>query len=325
MTPRPIHLSFALFTFVSWSGSAHALELVLSGGVEQNSQSSRVEVFATLSFPLSEWGTPRSGLARTMNERPTYQRAWNAVERQEERERWAQGEHEWFLGPAAGNSETVGRREMLGQGEEGRETPPAVSPASSAVPLSKPTLPTPVAPPVFNDTFIQGLMRACTREFGSAGAVLDNLSDRARWSAWLPDVQLRGGRSTDQTLRLTTTEADPGRYQVVGGDGVRYEGQVRWSFSQLVFARDELAVARLRGTLDSEKRKRQHHAMDTLGKWFAAWMTAASETSETASRRKAWVTERTLRSELDWLSRGWFSTQVPPSIDWADLADIEVE
>jgi hypothetical protein len=168
-------------------------------------------------------------------------------------------------------------------------------------------------------------MRACSREFGSAGATLNSLSDRARWSAWLPDVQLRGGRSTDQTLRLTTTEADPGRYQVVGGDGVRYEGQVRWSFSQLVFARDELAVARLRGTLDSEKRKRQHHAMDSLGKWFAAWMTAASETAEPSSRRKAWVTEKTLRAELDWLSRGWFSTQVPPSIDWADISEAEGE
>lgn len=325
MTHRPLHLSLGLFTLVSWSASAHALDFVLSGAIEQSAHSSRVEVFATLSVPLSEWATPVSILARTMNERPTYQRAWNALERQEEQERWALGEDEWFLGLDAGNSEAVGRGEVLGQSEQASETPSAASPSSSAMPLSKPPSLDPVAPPVFNDTFIQGFMRACTREFGSAGAVLDNLSDRARWSAWLPDVQLRGGRSTDQTLRLTTTEADPGRYQVVGGDGVRYEGQVRWSFSQLVFARDELAVARLRGTLDSEKRKRQHHAMDTLGKWFTAWMTSASAGAEPSSRRKAWVTERTLRAELDWLSRGWFSTQVPPSIDLADISLAELE
>lgn len=166
--------------------------------------------------------------------------------------------------------------------------------------------------------FIRALMSACSGEFRDVRGDLDDLASRARLSAWLPELQVKGGRNTDQTLRLTPTEAEPDRYQVVGGDGVRFEGQLRWTFSQLVFARDELSVARLRGALDSERRKRQQQAMEALGKWYVAWTQLGTQL-EPGDILRTWVSESTLRTELDWLTQGWFSSHVPAAPDLAAL------
>jgi len=154
-------------------------------------------------------------------------------------------------------------------------------------------------------------MRACGREYRVASRELTELSARARTSAWLPALRVRGGRNTDETLRLTPTDAEPDRFQLVGGDDYRFEGQLSWDFRRLVFANEELAVERLRRGLDAERWKRQQQAMKALQRWLAAWVQIDDETRLPEERVASWVSERGARAELDWLSHGWFSRWAP--------------
>lgn len=294
------HKGLGLAVVTTVSASASALDVVLSGAVERSKTNARIEVFATLVVPLSEWFGPLPAMSRAVKAQPAYQLVWEAAEAIEDHTHAETGEDPFFWSQS-------GATEAPGAAPQTEVAPPTPTPVARVV-----------AAPKLNAAFIQALMKASSREFGGARAELESLSDRARWSAWLPDLQVRGGRNTDQTLRLTPTDAEPDRYQVVGGDGVRFEGQVRWSFSQLVFARDELAVARLRGSLETEKRKRQHQTMTALTKWYAAWMTLASPSGEVSEQLEAWIAESALRAELDWLSQGWFSAHVPPAPDWSE-------
>ncbi len=304
MTRHFWHEGLGLAVVTTWSVGASALDVVLSGAIERSPTNSRVELFATLVVPLDEWFGTLPAMSRVMQTNPEYRLAWRDAEGIADEVRAETGEDPFFW---AQTSVTQDRPGIVPRSE-----PAAATPTPSARVL---------APPKLNASFIKGLMKACSLEFGSASSELESLSDRARWSALLPELQVRGGRNTDQTLRLTPTDAEPDRYQVVGGDGVRFEGQVRWSFSQLVFARDELTVARLRGSLDTEKRKRQQQTMAALAKWYGAWMTFSSVSADVSDQLEAWIAESALRAELDWLSQGWFSAHVPPAPDWSELLE----
>jgi hypothetical protein len=322
---KPHHIWFAhivctvvgLAVLVSCPGSASAFEVAFSGVVERSSTNSRIEVFATLTLPLDEWVQVTPEVVRWVSADPTYASAWDRAERGEDLAAAAEGtELQWLIEPPWADSSgsepypSGFAGVLMEPGKDGEQ-------ASQAPP--SPVRVTKVAPPKLDRLFLEALMAACSSEFRDARSHLDDLASRARLSAWLPELQLKGGRNTDQTLRLTPTETEPDRYQAVGGDGVRYEGQVRWTFSQLVFARDELAVARLRGALDVERRKRQQQAIEALSKWLAAWTILASTGVEETQLLEAWVSESALRAELDWLSQGWFGTHVPAAPEWADV------
>jgi hypothetical protein len=253
------------------------------------------EVWATLRVPLDEWLTPTPALTKLARANPLLTEAWNAAESNAERSR----DNDLRVGANLGQSPSA----------EPKVAPPVVSNEPSIE--QRPILA--VWVPRVDSNFLRGLMSACSVEFRTSHLELQDLASRARNSAWLPELQVKGGRNTDETLRLTPTEAEPDRYQLVGGAGVRFEGQIKWSFNQLVFARDELAVARLQGALETEKRKRQHHAMDVLGKWLHAWVVLGDRSQTPGLRLKAWIDERASRAELDWVSQGWFSRHVKPS------------
>jgi hypothetical protein len=312
-----VYTVLGLAVSMLWPGSASALEVVFSGAVERGSTNSRIEVFATLTLPFDEWVQVTPEVVRWVSVDPTYASAWESAERGEDIAAAADGaDPQWLIEPpwtgswgfGSGPSESADA--LLEPANDGDQTSPA---PNGQVRVAK------VPPPKLDRRFLTALMAACSSEFRDARSHLDDLASRARLSAWLPELQVKGGRNTDQTLRLTPTEAEPDRYQVAGGDGVRYEGQVRWTFSQLVFARDELAVARLRGALDVEKRKRQQQAMEALSKWLVAWTVLASAGVEETQRLEAWVSESALRAELDWLSQGWFGAHVPAAPEWVDL------
>lgn len=304
MTRRFLRSSLALA--LTWSGSASALDVVISGAVERGRALSRVEVFASVVLPLDEWFQPLTAMSAVLSQSSVSAGAWNDAETTTTRDAVYDA---MDLEPTYWAEPEVALDGTAAPEPEVTRAPQTDPPKARLAP----------APPLLNAAFVRALLNACNREFGAARADLDDLASRARWSAWLPELQVKGGRNTDQTLRLTPTDSEPDRYQVVGGDGVRYEGQVRWSFSQLVFARDELAVARLRGALETEKRKRQQQAIESLSKWFAAWAILSAEGGEAQERFEAWVRESAHRAELDWLTHGWFSAQVPSAPSWADL------
>lgn len=287
---------------------------------------SRVEVFASVTLPLDEWTQTTPAVVSWVNERATFASAWENAERTEEIAFASDASDvQWLIEPPwTGAADWEQLHDSAGApiaaGEGQLEPNPQLPRASDSSTQPRPVAKTASSlPPKFDRQFVKSLMAACGSEFRGVRSDLDDLAARARLSAWLPELQLKGGRNTDQTLRLSPTEAEPDRYQVVGGDGVRFEGQVRWTLSQLVFARDELAVARLRGALEVERRRRQQQAMEALSKWLRAWMVLATPHVEAEAALQAWVAESALRAELDWLSQGWFSTHVPAAPEWVDV------
>lgn len=284
--------------------AAFGFDLTVSGVAVRAPNRVSNEVFALLTLPLDEWFTPTRELARLSRQNQTVSQVWLQAEALEFQAR--------SMSPVVAQAQA--EPDPADQ-TQARPTRPSPKPRTALMPTAW--------VPRLDTTFVRGLMAACNREFRESRVELSELASRARSSAWLPELQLKGGRNTDETLRLTPTEAEPDRYQLVGGDGVRFEGQIRWTFNQLVFARDELAVARLRGALESEKRRREHHAMDVLGKWLRAWLALGNPGEGAEERVDAWIDERALRAELDWLSQGWFSRHVKPSPDLASLAEPE--
>lgn len=285
-----------------WCSAAHALELTLHGVAVRTPNRVSNEVFARLTLPLDEWFSPKLGISRLSRRHPVLAEAWNTTETFEA--------HARRFAPVVDVSGFA--QGAADSGVSDMNQAPGRVPTSNPTPVVRsPALPRVDAP------FLRGLMQACGREFGPTRVELSDLASRARYSAWLPEIQVKGGRNTDETLRLTPTEAEPDRYQLVGGDGVRFEGQIKWSFNQLVFARDELAVARLQGALETEKRRREQRVMDVLGKWLRARVTLGDVNQPSEKRVNAWVDERALRAELDWLSQGWFSRHVEkaPELD----------
>lgn len=326
-------LSIAVLS--SWSPAAFAFEVTLSGAIERGRDRARIEVFASVSVPLDEWTQTTPALASWVNNDPVFARAWNRADPAV----FAPvlpGAPDFvnstlpdpnlvdsnFVDPGFVEPSFYDPSPLDPSVTEPGLAEPALVPSPttpSSEPAPKPTpraraVPGGLRPLKLDREFVGALMGACSGEFRDVRGDLDDLASRARLSAWLPELQVKGGRNTDQTLRLTPTEAEPDRYQVVGGDGVRFEGQLRWTFSQLVFARDELSVARLRGALDTERRKRQQQAMEAFGKWYVAWTQLGTDL-EADDILRIWVSESTLRAELDWLTQGWFSSHVPAAPD----------
>lgn len=297
-----------VWLLLSWCSAAHAFELTLYGAAVRAPNRVSNEVFAKVTLPLDEWFTPTRALARVSRHHPVVSEAWNTTETFEAQARR-------FV-PIEGVPALAQRAEEQGAIDATRaarlEPAPAPPPAARLAALPRVDAP-----------FLRGLMQACGREFGATRGELVDLASRARYSAWLPELQVKAGRNTDETLRLTPTEAEPDRYQLVGGDGVRFEGQIKWSFNQLVFARDELAVARLQGALETEKRRREQRVMDVLGKWLRAWAVLGDANQTGDKRVNAWVDEQALRAELDWLSQGWFSRHVEAAPEFERVAGAE--
>lgn len=288
--------SLVCASLLGWAGTVRAFDVSISASLVRAPTRVSNELFALLTLPLDEWFNPTFALARASRRDPTLNLAWSDAE----------------------NAGQTPRVEAKGLRQNEPLTPETAT-TRTVPPEAPPRLTTVPWMPRVDATFLRGLMAACSREFRATRTELSELASRARSSAWLPELQLKGGRNTDETLRLTPTEAEPDRYQLVGGDGVRFEGQIKWSFNQLVFARDELTVARLQGALETEKRRRQHEVMDVLSKWLRVWFGLNDVEQAPDKRVEAWIAERALRAELDWLSQGWFSRHVRATPELAAL------
>jgi hypothetical protein len=117
------------------------------------------------------------------------------------------------------------------------------------------------------------LSRATVRQALSTSGVdeeqerLDSLSARARSSALLPELRLRAARSDDQALRLAPTNDDPYRYSLAGGTDLVLEATATWNLARLVFADEEVAVARLRLERDKARAAIVERVLDRIFSW----------------------------------------------------------
>ena len=146
--------------------------------------------------------------------------------------------------------------------------------------------------------------------FRRARGRLASLSGRSRSSAVLPELRLRAGRSTDQTLRLSPTSSDPARYSQTGGYDLFFEGALTWRLGRLVFASDEIAIERLRAQRAAAELRLTERVVGLLFTWHRGRLKAADAGLPPAERRAAMLDAIEAELWLDVLTDGWFGRRI---------------
>lgn len=151
-------------------------------------------------------------------------------------------------------------------------------------------------------------LRGVTR--GGVGARLDGYGSRARWAAALPELRLRGGRSSDSSLRLAPTVDDPYRYTQSDGADLFFEVDLRWRLDRLVYDSDELAVERLRSQYSSAQAKRIQEVLGRLADWQTNAVRFVDSSLAPKGRIEAWIRMSIAGFWLDAYTGGWFGDAV---------------
>jgi hypothetical protein len=146
--------------------------------------------------------------------------------------------------------------------------------------------------------------------YDAARRRLDGLSSRARSSAALPELRLRGGRSIDQSLRLSPTTSDPFRYTETGGADLFFEARLSWELDRLVFSSSELSIERLRRQRGQDARDLIEDVLDDLFAWQRARLRIADPAAGPLEREVAIIEALEAAVRLDILTGGWFSEQL---------------
>ncbi len=138
---------------------------------------------------------------------------------------------------------------------------------------------------------------------------LDGMAARSRAAAALPEVRLGAGTSRDESLRLSPTLADPARFTRDGGRDLWLEARLTWRLDGAIFARDEIAIMRLRAQQREEAARLTRGVLEALISLERARLLLASPTAPPDERDAAIVRQVGAVAELDVLTDGWFSRQ----------------
>lgn len=139
---------------------------------------------------------------------------------------------------------------------------------------------------------------------------LDGLASRAKSSALLPELRLRAQRSTDESLRLAPTTADPYRYTKAGGSTLSLEARATWKLDRLVFAHEEVQVEHLRWQRAQQAARLSRQVLVTLVAWQRALWDRARPDSAPEARLAAELRRIEAEVRLDLLTGGRFSELV---------------
>jgi hypothetical protein len=139
---------------------------------------------------------------------------------------------------------------------------------------------------------------------------LDGMAARSRAAASLPELRLAAGTSRDESLRLAPTAADPARFTRDGGHDRWIEARLIWRLDSAIFARDEIAIARLRAQRREELARLTTEVLEALVSWQRARLVLASAVALPDERDAAIVRQFGAVARLDALTEGWFSEQI---------------
>jgi hypothetical protein len=139
---------------------------------------------------------------------------------------------------------------------------------------------------------------------------LDGMAARSRAAASLPELRLGAGTSRDESLRLAPTAADPARFTRDGGHDRWVEARLIWRLDSAIFARDEIAIMRLRAQRREELARLTADVLEALVSWQRARLVLASETALPDERDAAVVRQFGAVARLDAFTAGWFSEQL---------------
>lgn len=137
---------------------------------------------------------------------------------------------------------------------------------------------------------------------------LDDLATRARLSGLLPELRVRLAHALDHDQKLSPTEYDPDRVTASGGTSLWIEGRATFRLDRLVFADDEVAIARLRAERERAERAIVADVLRALERWQRAEAAAADPTLPEPERIKAELDAGAAEATLDVATDGWFAS-----------------
>jgi hypothetical protein len=155
----------------------------------------------------------------------------------------------------------------------------------------------------------RALVAEARRVQGSAAELrrLDGMASRSRAAAGLPEVRLGAGTASDESLRLTPTVSDPARFTRDGGRDVWLEARLTWRLDSAIFARDEIAIMRLRAQRQEESSRLARDVIEALVEWRKATLVQHSPLALPEERDAASIRQFGAVARLDVLTDGWFS------------------
>jgi hypothetical protein len=135
---------------------------------------------------------------------------------------------------------------------------------------------------------------------------LDDLANRARWSAVMPELRLRVTRLVDESESMAPTEYDASRTTARGATSLWLEARGTWKLDRAVFADEEIRVAKLHQELAREQERVRTRVVALLFEWQRAAFVLARDADDPASCWEAWLDLQQLAVEIDLLTGGWF-------------------
>ena len=155
------------------------------------------------------------------------------------------------------------------------------------------------------------MFRVALRQFEqrTQPSELSSLASRARSSALLPELRLGARRARDESLRLTPTETEPDRFTLTGAADLWFEGRVTWQLDRLVFAREEVALWRLRQDFVKDRTKHLAVVAQALHRWQKAHALGRDPLLDPERALELSLDEIEATLVLDDLTGGWFSDQ----------------
>jgi hypothetical protein len=139
---------------------------------------------------------------------------------------------------------------------------------------------------------------------------LDSMASRSRAAASLPEVRLGAGTSRDESLRLSPTLSDPAHFSRDGGRDLWLEARLIWRLDGAIFARDEIAIMRLRAQQREGAAQRSREVLEALLDWQRARLVLASPLAPPEEVDAATVRHFGAVARLDIYTDGWFSRQL---------------
>jgi hypothetical protein len=191
--------------------------------------------------------------------------------------------------------------------------PPKLTVPATAEPVPPLRVPVVVTPAAARAAVEAALRRA---HLTDPDARIDALAARARQSAGLPELRFRVQRTVDDGETLSPTSYDP--YRIVAVDAVRFglEASATWRLDRLLFAREEVALERMRHQRVEAQTRLRREVLRLLFEWQRSLAAAESPALSPEENLSARLRAIEAEAELDLLTDGWFAkwrAQQPPS------------
>lgn len=137
---------------------------------------------------------------------------------------------------------------------------------------------------------------------------IDSMASRARWRGLVPDIHLRAMRLWDDSAKLDLTAAESDwRTTDLAHANLWLEARASFRLERLMFASEELGVARFRLLQSTAAQRLALRVVSTLSLWQRLWLENRAAPRDSAPAFEASLRMAEVEHLLDVMTSGWFS------------------